>query len=70
MPRLTRSNPSYRKRKASGQAVVTTNGRDVYVGPLDSKVSRDEYDRVIGECSRTGGSGQPQRTPASWPSWR
>lgn len=54
MPRLTRSNPSYRKHKASGQAVVTVNGRDLYLGPYGSKSSRDEYDRVIGEWLTNG----------------
>jgi hypothetical protein len=54
MPRLTRSNPSYRKHKASGQAVVTINGRDVYLGPYGSRVSRDGYDRVIGEWLTNG----------------
>ena len=36
--------PSYRKHKASGQAVVTLSGRDVYLGPHGSQVSKDEYD--------------------------
>jgi len=54
MPRLTRSNPSYRKHKASRQAVVTINGRDVYLGPYGSKASRDEYDRLIGEWLTNG----------------
>ena len=33
MPRLVRTLPKYRKHKASGQAVVTLNGRDHYLGP-------------------------------------
>ena len=54
MPRLTLSNPSYRKHKASGQAVVTIDGRDVYLGSHGSKASRAEYDRVIGEWLTNG----------------
>jgi hypothetical protein len=30
MPHLTTRNPSYRKHKASGQAIVTIDGQDVY----------------------------------------
>lgn len=41
--------PSYRQHKPSGQAVVTLNGRDFYLGPWDSKPSRAEYQRLIGE---------------------
>ncbi len=47
MPKLTRSNPSYRKHRASGQAVVTIDGTDHYLGPHGTKASRDEYDRLI-----------------------
>jgi hypothetical protein len=49
MPRLTSQNPSYRKHEASGQAIVTVDGHDIYLGPYGSKASRDESDRVIGE---------------------
>ena len=49
MPRLTNVNPSYRRHRASGQAVVTLNGIDHYLGPHGTKASRNEYDRVIAE---------------------
>jgi integrase len=49
MPKLTSSVPKYRKHKASGQAVVTLNGRDYYLGPHDSQASHIEYDRRIAE---------------------
>ena len=49
MPRLTKSLPSYRKHKPSGQAVVTLSGRDHYLGAHGTKASRDEYDWLIGE---------------------
>lgn len=46
--------PSYRLHRASGQAVVTLNGRDHYLGPHKSKVSRTEYDRLVGEWLANG----------------
>jgi integrase len=49
MPRLTKSLPTYRKHKVSGQAVVTINGKDIYLGLHGTKASRIEYDRLIGE---------------------
>ena len=49
MPRLTKSVPKYRKHRASGQAVVTLNGQDIYLGPHGTKASRIEYDRVVSE---------------------
>ena len=54
MPKLTRGLPSYRRHKSSGQAVVTLDGRDFYLGPHGAKVSRAEYDRVIGEWAAYG----------------
>ena len=41
--------PSYRHHKPSGQAVVTLNGRDFYLGEFDSPSSREGYDRLICE---------------------
>ena len=54
MPRLIGRNPKYRKHRASGQAVVTLNGRDVYLGPHGTAASRQEYDRVLGEWLARG----------------
>ena len=54
MPKLTRSYPAYTKHRASGQAVVTLDGRDVYLGPHGSRASRAEYDRLIGEWLAAG----------------
>jgi hypothetical protein len=56
MPKLSKSLPKYRKHKASGQAVVTLNGRDIYLGPHNTKVSKIEYDRFIGEWLANGRS--------------
>jgi integrase len=54
MPRLTHAVPKYRKHRKSGQAVVTLNGRDHYLGKFDSKASHVEYDRLIGEWLAAG----------------
>jgi hypothetical protein len=52
--------PSYRRHKPTGQAVVTLGGRDVYLGKWNSKASRAEYDRLIGEWLANG-----RRLPSS-----
>jgi hypothetical protein len=49
MPRLTHKVPLYRLHKASGQAVVTLNGRDHYLGPHGSAESQEAYRRVLQE---------------------
>jgi integrase len=54
MPRLVNRVPSYRKHRASGQALVTLNGQDHYLGPFGTKVSRAEYDRLIAEWLTRG----------------
>lgn len=48
--------PSYRRHKPTGQAVVTLNGRDIYLGKWNTKESRAEYDRLIGEWLAAGRS--------------
>lgn len=60
MPRLTDKLPKYRKHRASGQAVVTIAGRDVYLGPHGTKASKVEYDRVIAEWLAAGRPSTPQ----------
>src|SRR5687768_4156937 len=54
MPRLVEALPKYRKHKASGQAVVTLNGRDHYLGPHGTKASKTKYDRLCGEYLVSG----------------
>jgi integrase len=49
MPRLTKTLPSYRLHRTSGQALVTLDGRDFYLGRHGTRSSRAEYDRLIGE---------------------
>jgi len=46
--------PSYRRHKPTGQAVVTLNGRDIYLGRYGTRASRAEYDRLIGEWLAAG----------------
>lgn len=46
--------PSYRLHKATGQAVVTLNAKDFYLGPWKSVASRLEYDRLIAEWASNG----------------
>ena len=46
--------PKYRKHKASGQAIVSIDGKDFYLGPHDSPASHIEYDRRIGEWLANG----------------
>ncbi len=60
MPRLTQSLPKYRKHRASGQAVVTIGGRDHYLGPHRSRVSRVLYDRLMAEYLANGRLFTPQ----------
>lgn len=48
MPELTRAVPKYR-RHASGQAVVTIGGRDIYLGKHGTKASTQKYSRVLAE---------------------
>jgi hypothetical protein len=45
--------------KGSGQAVVTLDGRDFYLGPSGSVASRAEYDRLIGEWMANGRAPPP-----------
>ncbi len=56
VPRL----PKYRLHKPTGQAVVSINGRDIYLGKWNTRASRSEYDRVIGEWLPAGRC-MPQR---------
>ena len=60
-PRL----PSYRLHAPSGQAVVTLNGKDVYLGPYKSPGSVARYEREIAEwlvCGRQSATA-PQMNP-------
>src|SRR5690242_14001794 len=54
MPRLLHALPKYRRHRASGQAVVTLNGRDLYLGRYGTAASRAEYERLTGEWLASG----------------
>jgi integrase len=54
MPRLVHKLPSYRLHTPSGRAVVTLGGKDVYLGPHGTDLSKAEYDRVVGEWLANG----------------
>lgn len=56
MPRLIHRLPKYRKHRASGQAVVTLNGRDHYLCHHGTKSSKEQYDRLCGEYLSSGGT--------------
>jgi integrase len=60
MPRRV---PSYRCHKPSGQAVVTLDGRDHYLGRHGSTESRRAYDRLVAEYLAT----RARRTAAADP---
>ena len=49
MPGRPRRIPSYSPHKASGQAVVCINGRDIYLGKFGSPESHAKYARVLAE---------------------
>jgi len=49
MLKNTPKKPSYRKHKPTGQAVITLNGKDFYLGLHGSKASKREYDRRVSE---------------------
>ena len=49
MPRLKNKVPSYRLHKVTGQAVVTLNSRDIYLGAYKSPESREAYQAALNE---------------------
>lgn len=46
--------PDYRLHRPTGQAVVTLNGRDFYLGKYGTPASRADYDRLIAEWLQNG----------------
>lgn len=46
--------PTYRHRKSRDLAVVTINGKDIYLGKYNSAESRQKYDRLIQEWLASG----------------
>lgn len=60
MPRLVRQPPKYSKHKASGQAVVTIGGVDIYLGRHGSRESREKYAQTIKEWEARNGAPPPK----------
>ena len=54
--------PSYRLHKPSGQAVVTLDGGDHYLGPYGSAASKREYERLIAKWLANNRSLPPSAT--------
>ncbi len=54
MPWPSNHVPKYRKHRRSGQAIVTLNGVDHYLGPHGTKASKVEYDRLVHEWLAAG----------------
>lgn len=46
--------PTYRRHRPTGKAVVTIDGRDIYLGAYDTPASKAEYARLIAEHAITG----------------
>lgn len=61
MPRLTHRTPAYRHHKSDGRAVVTLDGRDIYLGRYGTPESRAEYDRLISSWLAAGRRQPPAR---------
>ena len=55
MPKLTVRTPKYRLHRASGQAVVALNGRDIYLGRWNTPESKREYQRLVGQWQTNNG---------------
>ena len=49
--------PSYRRHKPTSQAVVTINGRDIYLGKWNTAASKAEYDRLQADMEASGHGG-------------
>ena len=60
MPRLTNSTPKYRHHRGTGQAVVTVDGKDFYLGKHGTAASKSKYARLINERVATGRIEHPE----------
>lgn len=65
MPRTACRIPAYRLHRPSGQAVVTLNYQDHYLGRYGTRASRDQYDRLIGVWLQQGRGVSPLQKPTS-----
>jgi hypothetical protein len=62
MRTAVRKPPSYRLHKPKGQAVVTLNGKDFYLGKFGTPESKQAYGRKIAEWNANGGHIMPKAT--------
>lgn len=53
-PKGSIGTPSYRLHKATGQAVVTIDGKDRYLGKYESLESQQKYNKLLGEWLSNG----------------
>ena len=60
MPRLVHKPPKYRLHKGSGQAIVSINGRRIYLGVYGTPKSHELYEKAISEWRRSQQSGRPK----------
>jgi integrase len=65
MIRRRKTVPGYRHHKASGQAIVTLNGRDIYLGEYRSRDSKQNYDRYVAEWLAAGRRPSPSASAAA-----
>src|SRR4051794_403427 len=57
--------PSLCRHKATGQAVVRLDGKDIYCGLYGTRQAQEKYDRVVGEWLLTGQQTVPPSAAAS-----
>ncbi|MEX0866576.1 MAG: hypothetical protein WD030_04400 [Pirellulales bacterium] len=53
--------PKYRRHKATGQAVVTIDTRDLYLGKYNSAARKERYRQLVAEFLQTGFAASPER---------
>ena len=54
--------PRYRLHRATGQAIVTIDGQDIYLGKHGSTASREAYQQQIDDWKRTLKQTKPAST--------
>jgi len=58
MPKRKHQPPSYRRHKASGNAMVTIHGRDHYLGKYGSRESHEKYHELVAKWVATCKEGE------------
>lgn len=57
---MSKKTPSYRRHKPSDQAIVVFDGKTHYLGPWNSKSSREAYHRLLAEWEASGRQAYPE----------